>query len=251
MRPGASRLAVQRPVGIRDRADLEQPVLDAGPLALQALDLGLQRGQLFRVGDLAGHHARFLAGDLLIDELDLALDPSLLAPYLFVLLRGDLDVGIELRQLPGELLEEIEGTREGTGDWREITQDQINAFADATDDHQFIHVDPERAAELSPWKTTIAHGFLTLSMLTALTQSIPRESEPFEGVVMGINYGFDRVRFINPVKVDARVRATSTIKQVDLKDSNTLQVTREVTVEIEGETKPALVAEWLTRMVYA
>lgn len=142
------------------------------------------------------------------------------------------------------------GQPEGAGDWMEIDQDRIDRFADATDDHQFIHVDPERAAELSPWKSTIAHGFLTLSLLTPLSSSIPRDDAVLEGVVMGINYGFDRVRFIAAVTVDSRIRASSTLKDVDLKDPQTLQVTREMTVEIEGEDKPALVADWITRLVY-
>jgi acyl dehydratase len=142
------------------------------------------------------------------------------------------------------------GEAEGSGDWFEVTQDQINAFADVTHDHQFIHVDPEQAAQLSPWKVTIAHGFLTLSLLTHLMGSVRQDMSRLSGVVMGINYGFDKVRFINPVKVDSKVRATSVLKSVDLKDPNTINVTRTVTVEIEGEDKPAVVADWVTRLVY-
>ncbi|MFO7280860.1 MAG: MaoC family dehydratase [Thermoanaerobacterales bacterium] len=148
------------------------------------------------------------------------------------------------------LFEKAVGQPEGTGDWFQVTQDQINAFADVTHDHQFIHVDPEQAAKLSPWGTTIAHGFLTLSMLTHLVGSIPQDMSRLQGVVMGINYGFDKVRFINPVKTGSRIRASSTLKSVELKDPNTLNVTRTVTVEIEGEEKPALVADWITRLVY-
>jgi acyl dehydratase len=96
----------------------------------------------------------------------------------------------------------------------------------------------------------IAHGFLTLSMLTHLMGSVPQDPKTLEGIVMGVNYGFEKVRFINPVKVDSKIRASTTVSAVDLKDPNTLQVTRTVTVEIEGETKPALVAEWVTRLVY-
>lgn len=149
-----------------------------------------------------------------------------------------------------EALKQQEGQPEGTGDWLTITQDRINAFADVTEDHQFIHVDPEKAAELSPWKATIAHGFLTLSMLTKLSASIPR-TMPLEGIVMGVNYGFDKVRFITPVKVDSRIRASSVLKSVDLKDANNLQTTRTVTIEIDGEAKPACVADWVTRVVFA
>jgi acyl dehydratase len=149
-----------------------------------------------------------------------------------------------------EKFKAAEGQSEGSGDWVEITQERINQFADVTEDHQFIHVDPELSAQLSPWGTTIAHGFLTLSLLTHLTASIPKDLSRYEGVVMGVNYGFEKVRFINPVKVGSKVKATSVLTAVELKDPNNLQTTNTVTVEIEGEDKPALVADWLTRIVY-
>jgi acyl dehydratase len=149
------------------------------------------------------------------------------------------------------LIEKAIGTPDGTGDWMTIDQDRINAFADVTEDHQFIHVDPEKAAELSPYKVTIAHGFLTLSLLVPLSSSIPQPPERAKGAVMGVNYGFDKIRFISPVKVNSRIRATSTPSAVELKDPNTVQVTRTVTVEIEGESKPALVADWVTRVMYS
>jgi acyl dehydratase len=142
------------------------------------------------------------------------------------------------------------GEQEGAGEWLTIDQERINAFADVTEDHQFIHVDPEQCKTLSPWGVPIAHGFLTLSLLTKLSESVPQDLSRLEGILMGVNYGFDKVRFVNPVKVDSKVRASSVLSAVDLKDPNTLQVTRTVTVEIEGETKPALVAEWVTRLVY-
>lgn len=142
------------------------------------------------------------------------------------------------------------GVSEGTGDWFEVTQAQIDAFADLTHDHQFIHVDPKMAAELSPWGVTIAHGFLTLSMLTHLSGSIPQDLSRLNGIMMGVNYGFDRIRFVAPVKVNSRIRAEATLKSVELRDPNTLQVTRTITVEIDGETKPACVADWITRMTY-
>ena len=132
------------------------------------------------------------------------------------------------------------------------TQDQINQFADVTHDHQFIHVDPERA-KATPFGTTIAHGFLTLSMLTHLAagaSSAAPDPDRYAGVVMGINYGFNRVRFVNPVKVGSRIRARAVTANVELK-GNAVEVTRNFTVEIEGEAKPALVAEWVTRTVYA
>ena len=144
------------------------------------------------------------------------------------------------------------GADEGTGEWYEVTQETIDAFADVTHDHQFIHVDPE-AAKATPFGTTIAHGFLTLSMLTHLSKgasSAAPDPARLEGVLMGINYGFNKVRFVNPVKVGSRIRARAVTSNVELKGS-AIDVTRSFTVEIDGEEKPALVAEWVTRVVYA
>jgi acyl dehydratase len=150
-----------------------------------------------------------------------------------------------------EAMQAALGEPEGSGDWLEIDQARIDAFADVSGDHQFIHVDPEACRTMSPWGVPIAHGFLTLSLLTTLMESVPQPPERREGVVMGINYGFEKVRFVNPVKVGSKVRASSVLKAVDAKDANTLQVTRTITVEIEGESKPALVADWVTRAVYS
>jgi acyl dehydratase len=150
-----------------------------------------------------------------------------------------------------ELFKADVGNDEGAGDWFQVTQDQINQFADVTHDHQFIHVDPDRA-KATPFGTTIAHGFLTLSMLTKLAQGASAASpDPakLEGILMGINYGFNRVRFVSPVKVGSRIRARGVTSNVELKGS-AVEVTRNFTVEIEGEEKPALVAEWVTRTVY-
>lgn len=135
------------------------------------------------------------------------------------------------------------------GDWFEMSQERINDFADATLDHQFIHIDVERATNETPFGGTIAHGFLTLSMLVHLSSSIPFEM-PLEGAVMGINYGLNKVRFINPVPSGSRIRATSKVSGVELK-GGAVDVTRTMTVEIEGQNKPALVAEWIGRTVYA
>ena len=155
-----------------------------------------------------------------------------------------------------ESMKATEGQAEGNGEWFQVTQELINTFADATHDHQFIHVDPERAAA-SPFGGTIAHGFLTLSLLTHLVGSIrPAEDAParsaprLEGLLMGVNYGFDKVRFVSPVKSGSRVRATGVTKAVELKGS-AINTTRTITVEIEGEDKPALVADWITRLVFA
>ena len=144
------------------------------------------------------------------------------------------------------------GQEEGVGEWFQVDQSRIDDFADATLDHQFIHVDPEKSAKLSPYKVTIAHGFLTLSLLPYLGGKVPPvEPKAYEGVVMGVNYGLDKVRFPSPVKVDSRVRARRTLASVEQKAPNTLQLKQVVTIEIEGEDKPACVAESLTRLIYS
>lgn len=149
-----------------------------------------------------------------------------------------------------EIWKSVEGTEESTGEWMVMTQDRINKFADVTEDHQFIHVDPE-AAKATPFGTTIAHGFLTLSMLTHLDSISPKPTDMsrYNGIVMGINYGFDKVRFPSPVKVDSKIRLHSLLSKVELK-GNAVQTTRSMTIQIDGEEKPALVADWLTRMIY-
>ena len=136
------------------------------------------------------------------------------------------------------------GQELGSSAWLEITQDRIDAFADATGDHQWIHVDPVRAAQ-GPFGSTIAHGFLTLSLLPYLNSKVPR---PIEGAKMTINYGLDRVRFISPIPVGSRVR--SHVRILEAKEvAGGVQFTNEVTVELEGSEKPACVAETLTRVV--
>lgn len=140
------------------------------------------------------------------------------------------------------------GQESGPSEWFEIDQDRINAFADATLDHQFIHIDPE-AAKATPFGGTIAHGFLTVSVLPHLSSSIKQDPETLKGVVMGVNYGFDKLRFIAPVPSGARVRATAVLKDAALK-GNAIDVTRTYTIEVEGSDKPAVVADWITRMVY-
>ena len=149
-----------------------------------------------------------------------------------------------------EFLKEKEGEDQGHGDWFEVTQDRIDAFADATLDHQFIHVDVERATAETPFGGTIAHGFLTLSLMVHLTTSIKVELPPLDGLIMGINYGMNKMRFINPVPAGSKIRAHSKLASVELK-GNAIDQTRTVTVEIEGQDKPALVADWIGRMVFA
>ncbi|MCW5889292.1 MAG: MaoC family dehydratase [bacterium] len=142
------------------------------------------------------------------------------------------------------------GQEEGVGEWFTVDQARIDQFADVTLDHQFIHVDPE-AAKATPFGTTIAHGFLTLSLLTHLDMSIPKgDPARFVGIVMGLNYGFEKVRFVSPVKVGSRIRARATLAAAELKGP-WIQTTRTMTVEIEGETKPAMVADWITRIMYS
>ncbi len=142
------------------------------------------------------------------------------------------------------------GKEEGVGEWFLVDQARINQFADVTMDHQFIHVDPE-AAKGTPFGTTIAHGFLTLSLLTYLDSSIPRgDASRFTGMMMGVNYGFEKVRFVSPVKVGSRIRARAVLAAVELKGA-WVQTTRTLTVEIEGEGKPAMVADWITRIMYS
>ena len=148
-------------------------------------------------------------------------------------------------------LKELEGADQGYGEWFEVDQNRINDFADATIDHQFIHVDPERALEETPFGGTIAHGFLSLSLLVHLTASLPVAIPKMEGQLMGINYGFEKIRFINPVLAGARIRAQSKISSVELKEPTAVNITRTITVEIEGQNKPAIVAEWITRSVFA
>ncbi len=148
-----------------------------------------------------------------------------------------------------EILKPSEGSERGHGDWFQITQEQINTFADCTEDHQFIHIDEERAKTETPFGGTIAHGFLTLSMIVHLMQSVPSDTPALDGLVMGINYGLDRVRFISPVSRGKRVRAHAVVKSVELKTAAVQTVTT-ITVEIEDVAKPALVADWVTRMVF-
>jgi acyl dehydratase len=151
-----------------------------------------------------------------------------------------------------ELWKKHIGSEEGVGEWFAIDQARINAFADATLDHQFIHIDPEKAAKLSPYKVTIAHGFLTLSLLPYLGGKIPPiEPAAYQGIVMGVNYGLDKVRFPSPVKVGARVRARRTLAEAVATGRNAIQLKQIVTIEVEGESKPACVAEALTRLIYS
>ncbi len=140
-------------------------------------------------------------------------------------------------------LEGLIGQETGLSPWREVTQTMIDQFADATDDHQFIHCDPERAAAETPFGGTIAHGFLTLSLLSTFAY----EAQPsLEGADIGINHGFDTVRFVAPVKTGSRIRARFKLAEAKIRPSGWVQVANDVAIEIEGSAKPALTARWLT-----
>jgi len=139
-------------------------------------------------------------------------------------------------------LEGFVGKETGTSDWVMLDQERINQFADITEDHQFIHIDPQ-AAKNTPFGGTVAHGFLSLSMLSRLAQD---SVLVLEGAKMGVNYGFDKVRFINPVRSGKNVRGIFKLMSVDQKIPGQWSMKYAVKVEIEGEEKPALVAEWLT-----
>ena len=142
-----------------------------------------------------------------------------------------------------EELKTLVGEEVGAGDWLEVTQSRINDFADATEDHQWIHIDVERAKTDSPFGSTIAHGFLTLSLLPHLAAEAYTVRGNFK---MGINYGLNKLRFISPVKSGSRVRARFRLQAVEDVAGGT-QLTWAVTVESEGGAKPALAAEWLVR----
>jgi acyl dehydratase len=134
------------------------------------------------------------------------------------------------------------GTELGPSDWLLIDQQRINIFADATNDHQFIHVDAEKAAATT-FGSTIAHGFLSLSLISHLVGQIMLKPK---GTVMGINYGSDKVRFLQPVKVNSRVRARARVEKVSTRPGGQFLVKSTITVEIENEQRPALVAEILS-----
>ncbi|HEX2147136.1 MAG TPA: MaoC family dehydratase [Pseudorhizobium sp.] len=145
---------------------------------------------------------------------------------------------ISLADVPG-----LVGQSLGISDWITVDQSMIDKFADATLDHQFIHVDPERAAAESPFGGTIAHGFLTLSLLSAMNfDCLPKIREQ----TMGLNYGFDKIRFMSPVRCGARVRGHFTLSDCRFRGAGMLMTTYDVSVEIEGEKKPALTACWIT-----
>ena len=138
------------------------------------------------------------------------------------------------------------GSELGVSDWQEIDQKRINAFADATGDHQWIHIDAQRAKSESPYGTTIAHGFLTLSMIPALT----KDNYRVENAKMAINYGLNKVRFIAAVPSGGRIRARSELVDASKVDDTTVNMTVKHTIELEGSDKPAAVAETIVRVLF-
>ena len=146
--------------------------------------------------------------------------------------------------MPVATIEEIKakvGDEVGMSSWIMIDQARIDSFAQVTEDHQFIHVDPEAAAK-TPFGGTVAHGFLTLSLLSRMAEQAMLRPE---NIRMGVNYGFEKVRFIAPVRSGKRVRGRFLLKQFEEKRPGQWQFMHEVTVEIEGEEKPALIADWI------
>lgn len=140
------------------------------------------------------------------------------------------------------------GKEIGVSSWHLIDQPRIDTYADVTEDHQFIHVDPERAKTETAFGTTIAHGFLTMSMMSVMSYEV---MPVIAGTTMGVNYGFDKLRFISPVRSGRRVRGRFVLAEAKLRKAGELQSRTNVTVEIEGEDKPALVAEWLGLIYFA
>lgn len=147
-----------------------------------------------------------------------------------------------LSPVPLDTVLQAVGQEVGVSPWRTVTQEIIDKFADATDDHQFIHTDPERAKE-TPFGGTIAHGFLTVSLLSAMTfETI----HPIAGATMGVNGGFENLKFVAPVKTGSRIRTRFVLADVKVRISGWIEVRHDITIEIEDQPKPALTARWLT-----
>jgi len=137
------------------------------------------------------------------------------------------------------------GTDVGTSPWITVSQSMIDGFASLTDDHQFIHIDPARATAETPFGGTIAHGFLTLSLLSKMAyDALPQ----IKNTMIGVNYGFDKIRFLAPVPAGARIRGRFHLITIDERHPGEITSTYQVTIDIEGQEKPALSAIWLTRL---
>jgi acyl dehydratase len=147
-----------------------------------------------------------------------------------------------------EAYQKMVGQEVGVSSWHVVDQSRIDVFAHVIEDHQFIHVDPERARKETSFGTTVAHGFLTMSLLSIMSYEV---MPVIQGTTMGVNYGFDRLRFISPVRAGSRVRGRFTLTEARLRKPTELLSRTNVSVEIEGEEKPALAADWLGLIYFA
>ena len=147
-----------------------------------------------------------------------------------------------------ETYQKMVGKEIGVSSWHLVDQNRINLYADVIEDHQFIHLDSERARKETAFGTTVAHGFLTMSLMSIMSYEV---MPVIEGTTMGVNYGFDKLRFISPVRSGKRVRGRFVLAEAKLRKPTELASRTNVTVEIEGEDKPALVADWLGLIYFA
>jgi acyl dehydratase len=150
--------------------------------------------------------------------------------------------------IPLDAYQAMVGQEIGVSSWHLVDQGRINTYADVIEDHQFIHIDPERAKRETAFGTTVAHGFLTMSLLSIMSYEV---MPVIEGTTMGVNYGFDKLRFISPVRSGSRVRGRFKLIEAKLRKPKELQSQTNVTVEIEGEDRPALVADWIGLIYFA
>ena len=144
--------------------------------------------------------------------------------------------------------QQMVGHEVGVSSWHLVDQSRIDVFADVIEDHQFIHIDPARARKETSFGATVAHGFLTMSLLSIMSYEV---MPVIQGTTMGVNYGFDRLRFISPVRAGSRVRGRFTLAEATLRKPTELLSRTNVSVEIDGETKPALVADWISLIYFA
>ena len=154
------------------------------------------------------------------------------------------------RQAAYEDLQSNIGAKSAPGNWFTVTQEMISAFADATLDHQWIHVDVERAARDSPFGAPVAHGFFTLALIPHLTGMVEPDKPKYPGIALTVNYGLNRVRFPHPLLAGSRIRAHTQLQSVEEVRGNGLQLIHNVTVEIEGVEKPTCVAEMVSRLYF-
>ena len=142
------------------------------------------------------------------------------------------------------------GVESAASEWLAVTQEMINDFAGVTRDHQWIHVDPQRAARDSPFGATVAHGFFTLSLVPHLTGMVEPDKPSYPGVALTVNYGLNRVRFPHPLLAGQRIRARTQLQSVEEVSGNGLQLAHQVTVDVDGEQKPTCVAEMVSRLYF-